>query len=114
MVAERDGELTGVSLRASTDVRRSLTKTTVCSICLTSHAGTGVALFVARRAGAAGRESNTVGTYICADLACPLYVRSRRPPTLSTRYVESLTLDEKLQRMLDRLHQLLDQVMLPA
>jgi hypothetical protein len=37
-------------------------------------------LFAARRAGSAGRAGNTVGTYICADLACSLYVRGLRDP----------------------------------
>jgi len=39
------------------------------------HRGTDIALFVAAHAGTAGRQGNTVGTYICADLACSLYIR---------------------------------------
>lgn len=53
----------------------------------------------------AAREGNTVGTYICADLACPLYVRGKRLPKLRAgRYEESLTLDERLARMSDNLN----------
>ena len=50
-------------------------KTVMCALCRSTHSGGGVALFVARRAGAAGRNDNTVGTYICADLACSMYAR---------------------------------------
>ena len=27
------------------------------------------------RGGAAGRDGNSIGTYICADLACPIMIR---------------------------------------
>ncbi|MCO5987886.1 FBP domain-containing protein [Actinoallomurus spadix] len=110
LVAERGDGLIGVSLRVSAEVRRSMVKTTVCSVCLTSHAGSGVSLFVARRAGAAGRDGNTVGTYICGDLACPLYVRGKKKNPLATRYTESLTLEEQVDRMRGNLNTFLDQV----
>lgn len=48
LVAEHGGELVGVTLRVPS-VRRSLTKTNVCSLCLSAHAGSGVALLAARR-----------------------------------------------------------------
>ena len=50
----------------------------LCDLCNTAHRVTDIALFAARRAGSAGRDGNTVGTYICADLACSLYVRGLR------------------------------------
>jgi hypothetical protein len=50
----------------------------LCDLCHTAHQVTDVALFAARRAGSAGRAGNTVGTYICADLACSLYIRGLR------------------------------------
>jgi hypothetical protein len=50
----------------------------LCDLCNTAHHVTDVALFAARRAGSAGREGNTVGMYICADLACSLYLRGLR------------------------------------
>ncbi|MFI9320676.1 FBP domain-containing protein [Kitasatospora aureofaciens] len=97
LVAPYGGELVGVTLR-SPMVRRSLTKTNVCSLCITAHAGSGVALLAARRAGAAGREGNTVGTYICADLACSLYVRGLKKSTLVTRPDESMPLEDQIAR----------------
>jgi hypothetical protein len=36
-------------------------------------------MFSAARAGDAGRAGNSVGTYICADLACSLLIRIAPP-----------------------------------
>jgi FBP C-terminal treble-clef zinc-finger len=98
IVADHDGRLTGVTLRAPQGVRRSFTKTTVCTLCITAHPGTGVRLLTAPRAGAAGRHANTVGTYMCADLACSLYLRGQKTTGLETRYDESLPLQAKIDR----------------
>ncbi|UQX05311.1 FBP domain-containing protein [Streptomyces sp. RerS4] len=98
-----DGPL-GISLRVPAVGRTSAVKSSLCQICLTGHASSGVTLLAAPLAGVRGREGNTVGTYICADLACSLYVRGKRQPKLRTaRYEESLTLDERLARMWDNL-----------
>ncbi|MFF8267601.1 FBP domain-containing protein [Streptomyces sp. NPDC016562] len=94
----------GISLRVPSVGRSSALKSSLCQICLTGHASSGVTLLAAPLAGARGRDGNTVGTYICADLACPLYVRGKRQPKLrTTRYEESLTLDERLARMSENL-----------
>lgn len=111
LVAEHRGELVGIVLRAPQGPRHSLTRTNVCSICVTPHAGSGVCLLTAPRAGAAGRQGNTVGTYICADLACPLYVRGKKRTGLGSRYEESLTQEEQLARMLRNLEGFLAQVL---
>ena len=37
----------------------------------------GVSLMVAPRAGRAGQQGNSVGTYICSDLTCSLVVRGK-------------------------------------
>ena len=110
LVAEYHGRLVGLSMRVPTNVRRSLMKTTVCSVCVTSHLGSGVSLFAAPRAGAAGRAGNTVGQYLCADLACPLYVRGRKIPDFGPRFEESLSQEEQVARMLGNLESFLDQV----
>ncbi|MFF4775396.1 FBP domain-containing protein [Microtetraspora fusca] len=109
IVAERNGGVVGVTLRLAQDVRRSITKSTVCSICLTTHSGTGVALFTAPRVGAAGRQGNTVGTYICADLACSLYVRGKKRVDLETTF-ETLTVEERVVRAVVNLSAFLDKV----
>ncbi|KOU75733.1 hypothetical protein ADK61_14845 [Streptomyces sp. XY66] len=100
LVLPRDEGPLGISLRVPSVGRTSAVKSSLCQICLTGHASSGVTLLAAPLAGARGREGNTVGTYICADLACSLYVRGKRQPKLRAgRQEESLTLDERLARM---------------
>jgi FBP C-terminal treble-clef zinc-finger len=113
IVADLDGRLAGVTLRAAQGVHRSFTKTTVCTLCLTGHPGTGVALLVAARAGAAGRQANTVGAYMCADLACSLYLRGKKTTRLGARYEESLSLEEKVDRTLTNLGAFFRKVLAP-
>lgn len=109
------GRPVGITLRVPERARTSAVKSSLCRICLTGHASSGVSLFTAPRAGAAGRDGNTVGLYICADLACPLYVRGRRQPALRTRYhEESLTVDERLDRMRANLLAFVANVRLPS
>ncbi|MER6505066.1 FBP domain-containing protein [Streptomyces sp. NPDC001455] len=94
----------GISLRVPSARRTSVVKSSLCQICLTGHASSGVTLLAAPLAGPRGREGNTIGIYICADLACPLYVRGKRQPKLRAgRYEESLGLDERLARMSENL-----------
>ena len=50
-----------------------------------TQTGDAVSLFTARRTGAAGRNGNTVGTYMCADLLCAERVRTEIPPWLQDR-----------------------------
>ncbi|MEU8545463.1 FBP domain-containing protein [Streptomyces roseoverticillatus] len=110
VVAERDGQLTGVTLRVPQGGPRSMAKTTMCSLCLTGHPGSGVSLLAARRVGVAGRDGNTVGAYMCADLACSLYVRGKKVPELSMRYKETLGEEERIARMLVNLDDFLAKV----
>jgi FBP C-terminal treble-clef zinc-finger len=72
-------------------------RTNLCSICLTSHVG-GVTLMVAPRSGKAGQQGNSVGAYICGDLACSLYTRGKKLAASSTRFQERLTLEEQIER----------------
>ncbi|MDI5966946.1 FBP domain-containing protein [Streptomyces sp. SL13] len=105
LVLPREQGPLGISLRVPAATPASAVKSSMCQICLTGHASSGVTLLVAPLAGPRGRQGNTVGTYICADLACPLYVRGKRQPKLRTvRYEESLTVDERLARMSDNLN----------
>ncbi|WP_405719288.1 FBP domain-containing protein [Streptomyces sp. NBC_00046] len=97
IVTERDGELIGVTLRFPAQQRGFLHRS-MCSLCLTTHPGGGVSLMTARKTGAAGREGNSVGLYICTDLACSLYVRGRKIPASGGRFEETLTLEEQVAR----------------
>ncbi|MBM7085111.1 FBP domain-containing protein [Micromonospora humidisoli] len=97
LVTEVAGRRTALVLRCPTPTTRQPPRG-LCAICLTSPAG-GVSLMVAPRAGKAGQQGNSVGTYLCTDLACPLYVRGRKDPGPGTRMQESLTTAEKVQRL---------------
>ncbi|MEU6389533.1 FBP domain-containing protein [Streptomyces sp. NPDC046939] len=98
-----DGPL-GITLRVPATGRTSAAKTSLCQICLTGHASMGVSLLAAPLAGPRGRDGNTVGLYVCADLACSLYLRGKRRPRLrSGRYQESLPLEERIERALGNL-----------
>jgi len=70
----RDGEAVGMLVRAAESRMRS-GFAAMCSLCQTQQPANQVSLFSAPRAGDAGRDGNTVGTYICADLACSLTIR---------------------------------------
>ncbi|TNC42466.1 FBP domain-containing protein [Mumia zhuanghuii] len=50
----------------------------ICTWCEDVKATEDVVLYVAKRAGSAGRNGNTVGTLVHADLACSAHAR-RRP-----------------------------------
>jgi hypothetical protein len=70
LVYWRGEEPIGISLRAS-EVRLQ-PGSAICSLCNTPQPSGQVTMFSAVRAGEAGRAGNSVGTYICADLACSL------------------------------------------
>ncbi len=74
----RDGQPIGIALRAA-ETRMSRGISAMCSLCRTPQPADQVSLFTAPRAGEAGRNGNTVGTYICADLACSLTIRIAPP-----------------------------------
>jgi hypothetical protein len=69
-----DDRPVGIVLRASgAGMRPGISA--MCSFCRTPQPSDQVTLFSAARAGQSGRDGNTVGTYICADLACSLIIR---------------------------------------
>lgn len=69
LVHEQDDGVVGIALRAA-DTRMSSRRSAMCLLCHEVQSAGAVSLFTARRAGGAGRNGNTVGTYICADLDC--------------------------------------------
>ncbi|MFF7277158.1 FBP domain-containing protein [Streptomyces griseorubiginosus] len=101
LVTVLDGRPKAVHLRAGTR-GFSQTRKSMCSMCLTTHTG-GVSLMVAPKAGKAGQQGNSVGAYICDDLACSLYVRGKRDAGAGARLHETLTLEEKVQRTVTNL-----------
>src|SRR5689334_21557279 len=109
LVVEREGRPVGVALRFPAS-RRGFLHRSMCSLCLTTHRGGGVSLMTARKAGAAGREGNSVGLYMCTDLACSLYVRGKKVPDSGTRFEESLTQAEQIARTTGHLAGFLDKL----
>ena len=84
VVLDVDDAPVGIAVRAAVSRMSSRTAVT-CLLCQTGQAGDAVSLFTARRTGEAGRNGNTVGTYICADLGCSIRVRTEIPPWLHSR-----------------------------
>ena len=83
LVESADGPL-GVAVRAA-DTRMSSRTAVMCLLCQTAQSGDAVSLFTAKRTGVAGRNGNTVGTYICGDLRCAQRVLTEIPPWLQDR-----------------------------
>lgn len=77
VIAEVDGRPTGVVLRASEGHSRA--RSAMCNLCHTMQPADQVALFTARKAGAAGSHGDSIGTYICRDLSCHENVRLAAP-----------------------------------
>ena len=106
--------LTGIVLRRPETRRASAMRSSMCSVCLTDHQASGVALFVAPLAGPEGRKGNTVGEYLCSDLACSLYLRGKRQPRMRlVRREETLTLEERIERAMTKLGSFVSRVAEP-
>lgn len=97
LVIELDGRLVGIALRRATQAGH--VRKTMCGWCLTTHSGDGVSLMTARKAGKSGQLGNSVGVYVCADLACSLYLRGKKSAGPGSRFKESITLDEQVERL---------------
>ncbi|WP_163511653.1 FBP domain-containing protein [Fodinicola acaciae] len=102
LVMESGDGYVGVALRKAA-APAGQRRRNMCSLCLTTHGGDGVSLMTARKAGRGGAQGNSVGTYICTDLACSLYLRGKKPVGLGGRPPESLTVAEKADRTLANL-----------
>jgi hypothetical protein len=95
LVTDHDARLVGVSLRVPGVKGRS--SSAVCNLCHSAQPGDAVLLFSANKVGRAG---DSVGTYICADLACSLYLRGLLP--LEVRYGQSTPLEERVAGLRER------------
>ncbi|GAA3592923.1 FBP domain-containing protein [Kineosporia mesophila] len=72
VLAEIDDELVGVVMRqADAAVRRRA----MCNWCEDVTLPSDVVFMSAKRAGAAGRNGNTIGTLVCTGFQCPANVR---------------------------------------
>jgi hypothetical protein len=102
--------IVGITLRAATKPAKSLVKSSMCSMCMTVHAASGVTLFAAPLAGSAGRNGNTIGTYICDNLQCSRYLRGTLKSEALVVPTESLDLDGRIARLHGKLKPFIDRV----
>ncbi|MQY16007.1 hypothetical protein SRB5_61990 [Streptomyces sp. RB5] len=101
LVAHHEGALTGIAFRFPR-IQRGFLQRNMCTLCLTTHPGNGVSLLTARKVGKSGRDGNSAGLHLCTDLACSLYLRGKKTVG-PDRPEETLTLDEKVDRLTARL-----------
>ena len=76
VVAELDGAPIGIILREADAKTRSRPQ---CSWCEDVTLPNDVVFYTAKRAGAAGRNGNTIGTLACANFECSANVRKLPP-----------------------------------
>jgi hypothetical protein len=106
LVVESGERPVGIAVRAA-DTRMSARTAAMCLLCQTTQSGDAVSLFTARRSGEAGRNGNTIGTYMCADLGCAQRVRTEIPPWLHDRNPDEVVaeraaeLHERVQGFVD-------------
>lgn len=96
LVTDRGERLRAIAMRVSdagggTGAKRKA----MCDLCLTVGS---VALMVAPRAGKAGQRGGSVGTYVCTDLDCSLFVRNKRSNG-TVIMEERLTVEQKVERL---------------
>jgi hypothetical protein len=91
LVYWRGDEPVGLVLRSAEG--RPQVGAAICSLCHTQQPAGQVTLFTAAKARDAGLSGNTVGTYICADLACSLLIRIAPPESVSGRATRELIAD---------------------
>ena len=80
LVAPFEGSLVGVLLRAP-DTAAPKNRRVLCALCEDIFSEEEVFLYVARRAGASGRNGNSVGTLIHSEFTCSRNVRAAVDPT---------------------------------
>ena len=73
------GDSTRGFMVRSAESQMSAGKSAICVLCHTAQPAPQVSLFVAPKEGEEGKRGNTVGTYLCADLACSTLIRITPP-----------------------------------
>ncbi len=112
LVTEFGSDAVGVHLRVPKG-RPLRGRRGLCNLCRTQQPSANAVLMVAPRAGEAGRNHNTVGIYLCADLACSLYVRRLRRATGGGYMPETLDADRRIARLRANLAAFIERVAEP-
>lgn len=100
VVLPQDDGLKGLALRYERSAKR---RAQMCSICLTTHPNGAVRLMVASLAGESGRRGNSIGTYMCEDLACSLYARKVKTPSMGRMFREDFDPDERAAHVREKM-----------
>lgn len=95
VVAETDGGLVGVLLQRT---EQRVARRAQCAWCDDVTLRNDVQFFSARKAGAAGRNGDTIGTLICENFGCSANVR-RLPPLAYEGYDRELARDLRMLRL---------------
>ncbi|HLT66321.1 MAG TPA: FBP domain-containing protein [Microbacterium sp.] len=107
VVADIDGEPTGVVLRAAPPASRA--RSGICNICRTMQPGNQVVMMSARKCGEAGRREESIATYMCADVSCHENVRIAHPLAPDEfRTDVDFRIDNTARRMRDFIRQVRD------
>lgn len=111
LAVEVDGQAVGLVLRAAEHRGASgAMRSSMCEFCQTVHSAGGVTLFTAKKSGSSGRRGDSVGTYICSDLACSAYVRGlKRPVRIQPQ--STLTEAERVGRLTGKLNGIVRRVL---
>ncbi len=110
LAVPHDGRLVTLLLRAG-DTSAPRRGSALCTICHSARMANEVVLFAVPRAGVAGRQGNTVGTYMCADLNCSLYARGLL--RLSLPQGENRPAEERAALLRERLAGFVERVLEP-
>lgn len=95
VIAEVDDEVVGILLQRTEQRTRARAQ---CSWCDDVTLRNDVQFFSARKAGAAGRNGDTIGTLICENFGCSANVR-RLPPLAYEGYDRELARDLRMLRL---------------
>lgn len=95
VVTEVDGALTGVLLQRA---EQRVQARAQCSWCEDVTLRNDVQFFSARKAGAAGRNGDTIGTLVCAEFGCSQTVR-RLPPLAYEGFDREAARDQRIERL---------------
>jgi hypothetical protein len=105
LVVDRNPSAVGIELRLPASGLRT-GRSAVCNLCRCTQPSDSVLLFSAAKA---SRSGNSVGTYICADLACSLYLRGLLP--LERPYGQDSPLEDRVEGLSRRLEAFVDVVL---
>jgi hypothetical protein len=90
-----DGDLVGILLKQAEATPRTRAQ---CSWCQDVHLPNDVVFFAAKRAGAAGRKGDTLGTLVCSEFECSVNVR-KLPPMAYLGFDREAARRDRMERL---------------